>query len=141
MATTYGNLCDYATGETLRPATQAEARESARVALQDGGAGVIDVGGVACYVEAIEADDSDRDDEEETEAKWEVRREGIVNDLFDALGDQPTAPGFDLWKMIEAAVERNPNVTLAELESMWADVLERCAADDDGLTRVEGVDL
>jgi len=47
----YGTLKNYATGQTIRPATQAEQRASAQAAESDGGAGVIVVDGVACYVE------------------------------------------------------------------------------------------
>jgi hypothetical protein len=47
----HGTLKNYATGQTIRPATQAEQRASAQAAEGDGGAGVIMVDGVACYVE------------------------------------------------------------------------------------------
>lgn len=45
------NLCNYQTGETIREATEDEARKSARVARRDGGAGAIEVGGVLCFVD------------------------------------------------------------------------------------------
>lgn len=45
------NLCDFETGETLRLATPEEARASAAAAEHDGGAGVIEVDGRACFVE------------------------------------------------------------------------------------------
>lgn len=48
----HGTLCDYETAEPIRPATEAEAAESEAASLIDGGAGVIVVDGVRCYVEA-----------------------------------------------------------------------------------------
>jgi hypothetical protein len=45
-----GDLHNYATGAYLRPATVAERDASAAAAEVDGGAGVILVGGVSCYV-------------------------------------------------------------------------------------------
>ena len=47
----YGNLCDYETAETIRPATAEERAESIDAAQWDGGAGVIEVDGRTCYVE------------------------------------------------------------------------------------------
>jgi len=46
-----GALRDYQTGDTIRPATQAETDESIAQAVRDGGAGVIIVDGRSCYVE------------------------------------------------------------------------------------------
>lgn len=46
-------LCDYATGETLRPATAEQIADSAYAAEhKDAGQGVIDVDGRRCYVES-----------------------------------------------------------------------------------------
>ncbi len=44
-------LCDYRTGDRIRNATAAEADASREAAITDGGAGVIEIDGVACYVE------------------------------------------------------------------------------------------
>ena len=44
-------LMSYKTGETLRAATVEEYEESVAAAARDGGRGVIEVDGVACYVE------------------------------------------------------------------------------------------
>tara|TARA_Y100000593_G_scaffold48028_1_gene90805 strand:- start:2403 stop:2984 length:582 start_codon:yes stop_codon:yes gene_type:complete len=46
-----GDLCNYDTGELIREATFAEIIESRQAATSDGGAGVIKVDGVSCYVE------------------------------------------------------------------------------------------
>lgn len=43
-------LRDYLTGEYIREATDAEARESWQASKRDGGAGVIKVGTRSCYV-------------------------------------------------------------------------------------------
>ena len=43
-------LYNYKTGEPIREATKAELRDSIETAKHDGGAGVIEVDGVACYV-------------------------------------------------------------------------------------------
>jgi len=51
-------LCDYATSETIRTATPEEQRASIEASARDGGAGVIEVDGVRCYVET-EAGDID----------------------------------------------------------------------------------
>lgn len=51
MSTTtanYGDLCDYSTGDVIRPATAIEAEESS---TQSGDEGVIVVDGRDCYVE------------------------------------------------------------------------------------------
>ena len=48
----HGKLCDYKTGETIRDATEDEARESSEQAERDGGRGVINVDGRSCYVDA-----------------------------------------------------------------------------------------
>ena len=45
-ASEFGTLYNYKTGEAIRPATEAEAKESAAA----GDSGVILVDGVACYV-------------------------------------------------------------------------------------------
>lgn len=45
------SLHDYATGDYIREATAAELDESLEAASYDGGAGVIEVDGRACYVE------------------------------------------------------------------------------------------
>lgn len=37
----YGWLCDYETGNPMRPATEAELGESLQAAISDGGAGII----------------------------------------------------------------------------------------------------
>jgi len=47
---TAGDLHDYATGEYLRPATQAERELSDDAQRLDGGCGVITVDGRSCYV-------------------------------------------------------------------------------------------
>lgn len=47
----FGALCVYATTERLRSATEAERDASIEAARHDGGAGVIEVDGVSCYVE------------------------------------------------------------------------------------------
>lgn len=44
------DLHNYETGEYIRPATTEELRESIDAATRDGGAGVIGVDGVRCYV-------------------------------------------------------------------------------------------
>lgn len=44
-------LHNYKTGEAIRPATAAELAASIEAAKSDGGAGVITVDGVACYVQ------------------------------------------------------------------------------------------
>lgn len=49
--TDHGTLCDYATGDKIRPATREEQEESQEQAQHDGGRGVISVGGRSCYVE------------------------------------------------------------------------------------------
>ena len=49
--TTHGTLCNYRTGDEIRPATQDEQEASRAAAETDGGAGVIEVDGVFCYVE------------------------------------------------------------------------------------------
>ncbi len=46
------NLISYATNETIRTATIAEAIESLEAARVDGGAGIIEADGIACYVDA-----------------------------------------------------------------------------------------
>lgn len=48
----HGTLRDYQTGDPIRPATAAEAAESAAEAASDigGGSGVIEIGGRLCYV-------------------------------------------------------------------------------------------
>lgn len=51
----YGDLINYATGVVIGPATKAQMLESERAARMDGGAGVINVGGNACYVEEVSA--------------------------------------------------------------------------------------
>ncbi len=45
------NLNNYGTGETIREATLKEMLLSVEAAANDGGAGVIEVGGVRCYVD------------------------------------------------------------------------------------------
>jgi hypothetical protein len=45
------SLFNYDTGTYIRPATQAELEASREAAKSDGGAGVITVDGVRCYVE------------------------------------------------------------------------------------------
>jgi|GEM_PF-3792424 hypothetical protein len=45
-----GTLTDYRTGDAIRPATIAERDESREAAKFDGGAGVIEIDGVSCYV-------------------------------------------------------------------------------------------
>lgn len=44
------NLIDYRTNKTIRTATVEEAAESVAAARNDGGAGVITVDGIPCYV-------------------------------------------------------------------------------------------
>lgn len=46
----FGYLCMYATGATIRPATESERAESIAAAAHDGGAGVFLVDGESCYV-------------------------------------------------------------------------------------------
>ena len=46
----FGYLQCYATGATLRPATESERAESIAAAAHDGGSGVILVDGESCYV-------------------------------------------------------------------------------------------
>lgn len=50
--TTTMNLIAYNTNETVRAATIAEALESIAAARIDGGAGIIEADGIACYVDA-----------------------------------------------------------------------------------------
>lgn len=50
-AAAHGYLCRYEDAERIRPATAAEQAESVAAAKRDGGAGVIRVDGVRCYVE------------------------------------------------------------------------------------------
>jgi hypothetical protein len=47
----HGRLCAYDTAEVIRPATAEEQEASREQAKRDGGAGVITVDGVRCYVE------------------------------------------------------------------------------------------
>jgi len=80
----------YDTGEELRDATPAELAESVEAARHDGGAGVIRVDGVRCYVEGPEplvswrelrvwSLDGDRLDEADTrDALAEYRRTGTM---------------------------------------------------------------
>ena len=49
----YGALTGYEDGKFIRAATQKEAEESAAYAKLDGGAGVIKVDGVRCYVQNV----------------------------------------------------------------------------------------
>lgn len=49
--TTTHTLRNYRTGEAIRPATDAELAASIAAAETDGGAGVIKVDGVSCYVD------------------------------------------------------------------------------------------
>lgn len=51
MTNEYGTLCDYQTGDSIRPATAEERAESIEAARYDGGAGVIEIDGRRCYVE------------------------------------------------------------------------------------------
>lgn len=44
-------LTNYETGEAIRPATAEELAASIEAAKTDGGAGVIEVDGVSCYVQ------------------------------------------------------------------------------------------
>jgi len=53
------NLISYNTNETIRRATIAEAIESLDASRTDGGAGIIEADGLACYVDATEADIAD----------------------------------------------------------------------------------
>jgi hypothetical protein len=46
-----GTLTNYRTGESIRPATEQERTDSREAAKTDGGAGVIEIDGVRCYVE------------------------------------------------------------------------------------------
>ena len=50
--TAAATLNNYRTGETIRAATPEEVEASADAAERDGGAGVIEVDGVSCYVES-----------------------------------------------------------------------------------------
>jgi len=47
----FGTLCDYSTGDSVRPATEQERDDSVEASQHDGGAGAIEVDGVTCYVE------------------------------------------------------------------------------------------
>ena len=47
----YGTLVNYQTNETIRAATHEEMTRSVEQAKRDGGAGVIEVDGVPCYVQ------------------------------------------------------------------------------------------
>ena len=49
-AADWGTLCDYRTGDEIRPATEAEHQASVEAARFDGGRGVILVDGRRCYV-------------------------------------------------------------------------------------------
>jgi hypothetical protein len=49
--TNHGTLTNYRTNESIRPATKQERADSLDAAESDGGAGVIEVDGVRCYVE------------------------------------------------------------------------------------------
>jgi len=49
--TNYGDLRSYHDASYIRPATEAERDASREAADHDGGAGVIDVDGVSCYVQ------------------------------------------------------------------------------------------
>ena len=51
MNNDHGTLCDYLTGDSIRPATAEERAESIDAARCDGGAGVIEIDGRPCYVE------------------------------------------------------------------------------------------
>lgn len=51
MINEHGTLCDYQTGDSIRPATADERAESIEAARYDGGAGVIVIDGRLCYVE------------------------------------------------------------------------------------------
>ena len=55
----YGTLCDYRTGEQIRPATLAELTASMSAAHHDGGAGVIELDGRSCYVDGGDRETSD----------------------------------------------------------------------------------
>ena len=80
----------YDTGEELRDATPAELAESVEAARHDGGAGVIEVAGVRCYVDGpaplthwselrVWSLDGDRLDEADTrDALAEYRRTGAM---------------------------------------------------------------
>ena len=57
--TDYGTLCDYRTGEQIRPATAAELTASLDAARHDGGSGVIEVDGRSCYVDGGDRETSD----------------------------------------------------------------------------------
>ena len=46
----FHDLCDYASGDILGPATERELIDSQSAACDDGGAGVIMVDGAKCYV-------------------------------------------------------------------------------------------
>lgn len=46
----WGTLCDYRTGDEIRPATEAEHQDSVEAARFDGGRGVIRLHGRPCYV-------------------------------------------------------------------------------------------
>ena len=50
------HLIDYATGDAIREATEQEFHESEDAARHDGGAGVIDVDGRACFVNTLLAE-------------------------------------------------------------------------------------
>ena len=52
--TYYGDLRSYHDASYIREATEAERDASREAGDQDGGAGVIDVDGVTCYVEELD---------------------------------------------------------------------------------------
>ena len=47
----FGTLRDYGTDDAIRGATEREQTDSRKASRHDGGAGVIEVDGVSCYVE------------------------------------------------------------------------------------------
>ena len=56
----YGWLCEYSTGNRIRPATEAELSASLEAASVDGGGGVFKSNGRNCYVEGGEQSEAAR---------------------------------------------------------------------------------
>lgn len=70
------NLISYTTNETIRTATIDEALESIAAARIDGGAGIIEADGIACYVDATEADVADEPPRRVVRQRGDVRPRG-----------------------------------------------------------------
>lgn len=85
------NLCDYETGNTIRPATKKEQHASTEAARTDGGAGVIEVDGRSCYVEETRPKVGDHvliDDDVGTVIS--VRQDGMYEIAWDGSAQRST---------------------------------------------------